>query len=249
MRRGLRSFLADHPGLVCERALFEGTNYFRNPTLLQFVAENRIRCGKLPKNIVELAQVILDVGAREARNELDETLGLVCSGRISREFGAQIPLIGLLYGAGANPDAALEPALAHGEFEAVEELVRRGARMSLPVAAATRRSDDARRTLGGSDAGERHRALALAAQFGHVEILRLLLDAGEEPSRYNPVGFHSHSTPLHQAALAGHFEAVRLLVERGARLELRDMRYQGTPAGWASHAGHRDIEGWLNDRE
>ena len=63
----------------------------------------------------------------------------------------------------------------------------------------------------------RHRALALAAQLGHVEIVRLLLDAGEDPDRYNPADSHAHTTPLHQAALAGHDAVVRLLVERGAR--------------------------------
>ena len=36
------------------------------------------------------------------------------------------------------------------------------------------------------------------------QIVRMLLDAGEDPNRYNPVGAHSHSTPLHQAAVGGH---------------------------------------------
>jgi ankyrin repeat protein len=57
-------------------------------------------------------------------------------------------------------------------------------------------------------------AFTLAASSGHVEIVRLLLDAGEDPNRYNPVGGHSHTMPLHQAAGAGHAEVVRLLVER-----------------------------------
>lgn len=47
------------------------------------------------------------------------------------------------------------------------------------------------------------------------EIVRLLLDSGENP---NP---HSHSTPLHQAALAGHLDVVRLLVERGAKDDIK----------------------------
>jgi ankyrin repeat protein len=49
----------------------------------------------------------------------------------------------------------------------------------------------------------------LAAQHGQVEIVRLLLDAGEDPNRYNPVGGHSHCTPLHQAAGYGPSELVR----------------------------------------
>ena len=52
--------------------------------------------------------------------------------------------------------------------------------------------------------------------MGTVEIVRVLLDAGEDPNRFNPVGGHSHSTPLHQAAGNGHLDVVKLLVERGA---------------------------------
>jgi ankyrin repeat protein len=87
--------------------------------------------------------------------------------------------------------------------------------------------------------------LTLAADFGHVEIVRLLLDAGEDPSRYNPVGGHSHTTPLHQAAGGGHDEVVRLLVERGARLDLKDILWGATPADWARHGGRTEIETYL----
>jgi uncharacterized protein (TIGR02246 family) len=61
---------------------------------------------------------------------------------------------------------------------------------------------------------------AWGAGSRRADIVRLLLDAGEDPNRYNPDGLHSHSTPLHQAALAGHDAVVRLLVERGARLDI-----------------------------
>jgi ankyrin repeat protein len=113
------------------------------------------------------------------------------------------------------------------------------------VAAGVGRMEDARRLLASAGAEDRHRALALAAQFGHTEVVRLLLDAGEDPNRYNPIGFHSHSTPLHQAALAGHEEIVRLLVERGARVDAKDSLWQGTPAGWAKHVGRTQIEEYL----
>jgi ankyrin repeat protein len=81
-----------------------------------------------------------------------------------------------------------------------------------------------------------------------VDIVRLLLDAGEDPSRYNPEGNHSHSTPLHQAVLAGHDAVVRLLVERGARLDIKDTIYQGTPLGWAIYGGQSEIEEYLRAR-
>ena len=85
----------------------------------------------------------------------------------------------------------------------------------------------------------------LPLNAGEVEIVRSLLDAGEDPNRYNPVGCHSHSTPLHQAAAAGHLEVVRLLVERGARLDLKDTHWRATPAGWARHEGRKEVEAFL----
>jgi len=115
---------------------------------------------------------------------------------------------------------------------ATEALVRRGARVdNIAAAAGLGRLDETTQLLATVDLESRHRALALAAQHGHVEIVRLLLDAGEEPNRYNPEGNHSHSTPLHQAALAGHDAVVRLLVERSARLDIKDSIYQSTPLG------------------
>lgn len=242
---GLRAHLQAHPNLVREHVTLEGGNYFRNPTLLQFVAESPIRRGTLKANIVELTKVILDAGAKRDQAALNETLGLVCSGRVPRECGAQLPLIALLCKYGADPNSAILAALAHGEFEAASALIGCGARIEMPVAAGLGRGDDSRRLIASANADDRHRAFALAAQFGHTAIVKLLLDSGEDPNRYNPVGFHSHSTPLHQAAAAGHWEVVRLLVERGARLDAKDTMWQATPAGWARHAGRTDIEEYL----
>lgn len=240
---GLRAHLLQHPDLVRQHVAFEGGNYFRNPTLLEFVAENPVRHGTLPANIVDVTRVILDAGV--AQSALNETLMLVSTGRVPRECGMQLPLIDLLCDHGADPDSAIHAAALHGEFEAVNALLRRGARIDLPVAAALGRFEDARRLLAGASNEDPHLALTLAADFGHVEIVRLLLDAGEDPNRYNPVGGHSHTTPLHQAAGRGHDEVVRLLVERGARLDLKDILWKATPADWARHAGRTEIEAYL----
>jgi len=243
---GLREHLKQHPKLVRQHVVFEGGNYFRNPTLLEFVAENPVRHGTLPDNIVEVAKVIVDAGVEQSA--LNGALMLVSTGSVPREYRQQLPLIDLLCEHGADPGSAIHAAALHGELESVNALLQRGAHMDLPVAAALGRTDDARRLLPDANREDRHLALALAADFGHVEIVRLLLDAGEDPNRYNPVGGHSHTTPLHQSAGRGHDEVVRLLVERGARLDLKDVLWHATPADWARHAGRTDIEAYLRGR-
>jgi Ankyrin repeats (3 copies) len=244
---GLREHLRSHPKLANQHVVFEGWNYFHNPSLLEFVAENPVRHGKLPGNIVEIAKVILDAGVEPAA--LNETLMLVSTGSVPRECGMQIPLINSLCDHGADPNTPTHAAALHGELDALNALIARGAKIDLPLAAALNRVADFRQMLPSADAESRHLAMALASQYGHIEIVRLLLDAGEDPNRFNPVGGHSHSTPLHQAALAGFDELARLLVERGARLDIKDVLWHGTPADWARYARKTELETYLRDQE
>ncbi len=244
---GLRAYLKQHPKLTRQHVTFEGWNYFRNPALLEFIAENPVRHGKLPRNIVGIAKIIIDAGVE--KSALNGTLMLVATGRVPRECGVQTPLIDLLCDHGADPDGALVTTAVLNEMEAVHALIARGARINLGVSAALGRIEDFRRLLPKADSADRHVALALAAQFGQVEILRMLFDAGEDPNRYNPPGGHSHSTPLHQAAGNGHLEAVKLLVEQGAKLETKDILFHGTPAGWAQYAGWTEIEAYFRSQQ
>lgn len=243
----LDALLRKHPGLVRQRVTFEGENYFRHPTLLEFTAENPVRHGSLPSNIVEIAALLLDHHVKNDTAALNGTLGLVASGRVVRECGVQIPLIDLLCGAGAEPEGAKLAALSHGEFDALAALLRHGAKMDLPTAAGLGRLTEAGQLLAASSALERHRAVALAAQYGRTDILQLLLDVGEDPNRFNPVGMHSHSTPLHQAAYQGHEATVRLLLQHGASVKVRDILYQSTPLEWARHAGQQRIADLLQE--
>ena len=244
---GLRAHLKQHPELSHLHVDLEGTNYFCHPTLLEFIAENPTRRGSLPKNIVEVARVLLDAGTTQ--QALNETLELVASSLVARESGVQEALVDLLCDHGADPKHAMRVAAIHGEFDAVRALLHRGTELDLPIAAALGRIDDVRRLLPLASAEDRHWALAIASQFGYVEITRALLDAGEDPSRYNPLGGHSHGTPLHQAAGFGHLDLVRLLVERGARLDLRDTLWNATPTEWAHHEGRTEVEQYLRDME
>jgi hypothetical protein len=42
---------------------------------------------------------------------------------------------------------------------------------------------------------------------------------------------------------------VRLLVERGARLDIKDTIYQGTPLRWAEHGGRQEVADYLRSRD
>ena len=248
---GLGEHLRQHPKLTRQHVVFEGMNYFHNPALLEFVAENPVRHGKLPSNIVEVAKVILDAGVE--RESLNVTLALAATGNVAHECHLNVPLIDLLCDHGADPSSAVRAAVLHGYGESVNALIDRGAKVDLPVAAALTQTREHieyfRQLLLATSAEERRLALAVASQHGHVAIVRLLLDAGEDPNRYHPVGGHSHCTPLHQAALDGNLELARLLVERGARLDMKDILFHGTPADWARHAGKTEVEEYLRARE
>lgn len=244
---GLREHLKGHPKLVQQRVEFEGWNYFRNPTLLEFIAENPIRHGSQPKNIVEITRTILDAGPDQCAR--DTTLALVATGSVPLQSGAVVPLIELLCEYGADPNGAIEAAALHGSLLAVRTLLQQGARMTLPIAAALNSLADVRGLLGTAASAERHLALVIASQIGWTDVVRLLLDAGEDPNRYNPLGGHSHTTPLHQAALIGNDALVRLLIERGANPNTRDLMWDGTPADWARHEGHASVEAYLRGLE
>ncbi|MBV8761555.1 MAG: ankyrin repeat domain-containing protein [Deltaproteobacteria bacterium] len=231
---GLRAHLAAHPDVVRQRVELAGGNYFTHPTLLEFIAENPTRRGTLPANIVDVARVIIDAGAES----LDDALDLVASSLAARTAGVQAALIDLLCDRGADPQKVLRTAVVQGEHGAAQQLLARGAVIDVVVAAALGRTADVVRLVAAASADDRLLALGEAAQYGHLDVVRALLVAGVDPSHYIPVGGHSHTTPLHQAALAGHAEVARLLVSRGASRELRDIMHGATPAGWAEYAGH-----------
>jgi ankyrin repeat protein len=180
---------------------------------------------------------------------LNETLILVATGSIARECSVQIPLIDLLCRRGADPNAAIQIAVVLGELGAAGALMECGGRVNLPVAAGLGRLTDFRQLLGSSNGEDRHLALTVSADLGRFEMVKLLLEAGVDPDRYNPVGGHSHTTPLHQAAWRGYMDIVRLLVEHGARLDTRDLLWNGTPADWARYGGRTEVAEYLDAQQ
>ncbi len=264
---GLEALLRGNPELVRARStrITHQDPPVHRATLLHYVAANGVEGyrQKTPKNAVEIATTLLKGGAEvDALADMYgghyTTMSMLVSSCHPAKAGVQVALVETLVDFGAAVEARgsakwgwpLMTALAFGYLSAAEALVRRGARVdNITAAAGLGRVADAAQLLAAADPESRHRALAVAAQHGHVEIVRLLLDAGEDPSRYNPDGNHSHSTPLHQAVLAGHEAVVRLLVERGARLDIEDTIYHGTPLGWARYAAKTEIEKYLRAQE
>jgi ankyrin repeat protein len=226
-------------------------------TLLHYVAANGVEAchQKTPPNAVEIARALLKAGAEpDALGDMYgaecTTMSMLVSSSHPAEAGLQVPLVDLLLDFGAAIEGRgtrkwgtpLFTALAFGMSDAARALAKRGARIKLPAAAGLGLVDDVARLLPDADAEARQRALSLAAQHGHAEIMRRLLDAGGDPNRYNLEGNHAHTTPLHQAVLGGHEDVVRLLVERGARLDIRDTIWHGPPLGWALHAAGKTRE-------
>ena len=239
----LRQLLAGDATLVTRRLDAPVDGYFARPYLLWFVADNPIRHAKLPANIVEVTEVILSALRRDGHEHysfiVDYTLGLVCTGRIPKECGVQIPLMELLVRYGAGVKGSVLGAIGQHNFEAARWLLAHGSLYDLATAVGLDDVEGAARLAGGATASQLYVALVVAAFFGKVEMIRLLLGAGADANgsgaKEDFGGFHSHASALHQAVSSGSLGAVRLLVEAGADALARDKVYEGTPLGWARY--------------
>ena len=69
-----------------------------------------------------------------------------------------------------------------------------------------------------------------AAKQGNLEEARSILDSNGMLVNERDA---SGAAALHYAAFNGHREMVRLLVDRGAAINIKDSQYGATPAGWA----------------
>jgi len=250
--------LADDPKLVSARSARR-----HHATLLHYIAANGVEGvrQRTPTNAVEVAKVLLDAGAEADAvavmyDHLCTTMSMLVSSSHPAKAGLQAELADTLldYGAsltgpGSAWQSAIMTALSFGYAETARRLAaRRGAIEELPTAAGLGRVEETIRLLPTADGQSRHKALALASQLGYADVVRVLLDAGEDPNRYNPDGFHSHATPLHQAIAADRREVVRLLLERAARTDSKDTIFEGTALDWAVHCKRLEIAEELRNR-
>jgi peptide-methionine (S)-S-oxide reductase len=248
---GLARLLDAEPRLLRERIVepecyrkAARPQYFRDPRLFWFIANNPTLVKRMPANMVEVTSAMI---ARDVdKADLDYALGLVMTSSAAREQGLQIPLVEVLLKAGATPtDDAIDVTLGHRELAPILSLLDGGYPMTAPIAAALGRTDRLPALLQVSPAEEIQRAFGLAVINRQTGTARLALDAGADPNRFLPV--HAHSTALHQAALDEDFELMDLLIARGARVDVPDKLWDGTPLDWAIHEGKARSRAYFED--
>lgn len=130
-----------------------------------------------------------------------------------------------------GPNLGLSRAAFHGHWRLCEFDLEAGADPGFPD----------------PDSGETplHAALCKRQSLAHERVVEVLLAAGADPNRPCEAGIETGcfmrdvrtrgETPLHRAAAYGTVNAIRLLIEAGARLEARDANGD-SPLSWASWA-------------
>lgn len=237
----LTRLLDDEPRLLREPILepecYREANrfqYFRDPKLFWFVANNPTLMKRMPDNMVEIADAMIARGVDKA--DLAYALELVMTSSPAREQGLQMPLIERLIEAGAAPTSrAVDMTLAHRELEPIRALLQAGHPMTASIAAAFGQTDPLDGLLRSASIEEIQNAFGMAVINSQTEAARLALDAGADVNGFLPV--HRHSTALHQAAIDGNLELIELLLARGARTDVADKLWNSTPLGWARHQG------------
>jgi ankyrin repeat protein len=185
------------------------------------------------------------------------TLGLLASSCHPARAGLQPELIETLVDAGAAIDGLpggwqpIMAAIVHGHRDAVETLVRRGARLNVASAAAAGRLDVVERLVsegGGASQSvqglpaewkaQLELAFIWSCQFGRTAVAEFLMDRNVDAGAQDSQG----ATGLHWAAHYGHVDTVRMLLDRKVPLEVRNI-YGGTVLGhttWAVMNDPRD---------
>jgi len=245
----LARLLDQHPRLLTERILepecyrkARRHQYFGDPKLLWFTADNPDLVVPMPPGMVECARVITARGA--AQEDLDYTLGLAVTSAQAHAAGLLGPLMIALLDAGAK---ATEPvvlgALGHALVEPIRILLGAGHPLTAPIAAALGALDRLELLLASASPAERQTAFGLAVINRRLEAARMCLAAGANVDAALPI--HAHSTALHQAANADDVPMLELLVAHGARDDILDTLFRGTALDWAEHENKPAAKAYL----
>lgn len=261
----LRRLLAADPTLVHARTNLDAQHgYFAGATLLHHVAGNPWRDNLLPKNIVDIARVLLEAGADVRARTLGTnggpTMGLLVTGKQASDAGVTGPLMDLLLEYGAHLDVtredALDQPLANHAPAAAEKMIALGAKPDVLAAAALGKMDmlhgffDAEGRLrmrprrNAVEMSERD-AIGLALLYAYVREQREAVDfLLEKDGNWNMTGVNN-GTVLHRAAHGGDLEMVKRLVAKGADVANRDNPFMTTPLGWAHYGSQPVVVEWL----
>ena len=244
----LTRLLQENSGLVRERSKRE-----HRATLLHYTSANGIEGyrQKTPKNIVEIANLLLKFGAEvDATADVYgggcTTLGLAATSIHTELAGVQEALLQTLLDHGAvidkpgssgNARSAVIACLANGRQPAAKFLAAHGAQLDLESAAGIGRLDIVETFFNPAGAlkapatkKDLQNGFLWACMYGFQNVVLFLLDRGAD--LLDPLD--SGATALHWAAAGAHVNVVRLLLDRGAPLEELNM-WGGTVlehAGW-----------------
>ncbi|KAK5830648.1 Serine/threonine-protein phosphatase 6 regulatory ankyrin repeat subunit A [Gossypium arboreum] len=120
---------------------------------------------------------------------------------------------------GASQENVLFSAVQVGDLETVEALVKRESNL-----------------LHHTTVYDRHSALHIAAAYGQIEILAMLLEKSVNPDVVN----RQKQTPLMLAAMHGNISCVKKLIEAGANILMFDSIHGRTCLHYAAYYGHSD---------
>jgi ankyrin repeat protein len=245
----LKRLLHDDPELARARSTRE-----HRSTLLHYVSANGVEDfrQKTPKNVVEITKLLLAAGAdvnaeSDAYGGGSTTLGLVATSIHPQVAGVQIPLLQFLLDAGArldqpsaggNGQSIVNGCLANGQPQAAQFLANYGAPVDLEAAGALGRLDIVKTYFDETDGfkpqatkSQMESAFLYACGYGRTEVVEFLLDNGIDPSSSNAQG----QTGLHWAAYGANAEMVKLLLQRSARVAVRDKGFNAQPLDVALH--------------
>jgi ankyrin repeat protein len=254
--RTLKQLLRENPRLALRRSTRE-----HGATLLHYCSANGVEGyrQKTPKNIVEIARMLLEAGAdvdagADVYGSGCTTLGLTATSVHPEKAGVQEELMQVLLDHGAVMDkpgitgdrhSLIRGCLANGRPRAARWLAEHGAMLDLEGAAGTGRLDVVKTSFGStghlkSPATQQdlQRGFVWACGGGYEDVVEFLLSHGADLK--DDAG--SGEPPLHMAVVGSRLSIVKLLISRGAPLEQRNA-YDGTPlgqAGWSFVNGNPD---------
>lgn len=247
----LERLLRANPALV--RARSPRTHH---SMLLHYVGSNGVEGfrQRTPKNIVRVAEVLLDAGADvNAMADMyggSDTLGLAATSIHPVTAGVQNELMAFLLARGASLEGdtgvaawskLINACHANGRPTAAEFLAARAPGLDLEAAAGVGRLDIVEtffdvngRLIVPVPEQQLRDAFTWACEYGRSEVVEFLLRRGVDVAARNPR--HHQSTGLHWAAFCGHDETVAVLLRHGAPVNEKDASFDGTPLGWALYA-------------